>query len=530
MKRLSLFIIIAFVFFLTFLIYSPSFYAPFQLDDYPVFVHNPIIQNLNNPAGIWRYDPSRFLTHMTLSLNFYNSGLNVLGYHMVNFLLHMFVACFVYFFIFLTVSRKEFEAKLTYGQRHLFSLTTALIFLTHPIQTSTVTYLAQRATLLAALFYLIALVAYILYRREDKIKFYVPAIMASILGGFCKPIVVTLPLAICLYEVFFLSRRFIPSRKTMAGWIPFILSAFMIPCLLMLWKYRSLDMTRWEQVTFLTQDISRQEYLLTQFNVLATYLRLILVPVDQNLDYDYPLAVNFFSFPTWASFGVLTLFLILGIRLKQKQPLISFGIFWFFFTLSLESSIFPMEDVIFEHRLYLPMVGLSIAMTMTIFSLIRHRVLRAAFIMTILLVWATMTYHRNIIWSDRFLFLKDALLKSPGKSRIYNSLGLAYAEHSFYAQALIAFNQAIVKDPNDLKPYNNRANVYRLKKKYDLALKDYNRVLELDANFAMGYFYRSLTLAALHDYQSAIQDAIKAKTLGYPYMDTYIAHLQGLTQ
>jgi hypothetical protein len=118
-----------------------------------------------------------------------------------------------------------------------------------------------------------------------------------------------------------------------------------------------------------TTAISRTDYLLTQFSVIATYIRLLLFPVNQNLDYDYPISHTLFEFPTIFSFLFLVSTVIFGVWMFKKSRLISFGIFWFFITLSVESSIIPIRDVIFEHRIYLPSVGFFMFLVVAIYQM-----------------------------------------------------------------------------------------------------------------------------------------------------------------
>jgi hypothetical protein len=121
-----------------------------------------------------------------------------------------------------------------------------------------------------------------------------------------------------------------------------------------------------------TAAISRNDYLLTQFNVIVTYIRLLFLPINQNLDYDYPLAHSLFAFPTFLSFLFLVMLVIVGVWIFRKSRLISFGIFWFFITLSVESSIIPIRDVIFEHRVYLPSVGFVICLTVALYQMLEQ--------------------------------------------------------------------------------------------------------------------------------------------------------------
>jgi hypothetical protein len=124
-----------------------------------------------------------------------------------------------------------------------------------------------------------------------------------------------------------------------------------------------------------TEEIPRGIYLLTQFRVIATYIRLLFLPVNQNLDYDYPLYNSLFEPGVFFSFLFLLSIFGLAIYLFKRSRktgngyslMASFGILWFFITLSVESSIIPIRDVIFEHRLYLPSVGAVVAFGAAVF-------------------------------------------------------------------------------------------------------------------------------------------------------------------
>jgi hypothetical protein len=104
-------------------------------------------------------------------------------------------------------------------------------------------------------------------------------------------------------------------------------------------------------------------YLLTSFNAIWTYIRLLILPVNQNLDYDYKLATTLFEFPTFLSFiGHIAVAGTAFWAYKRKGWLLApFGVAWFYMVLSPTQSFVPVLDLIFEHRLYLPSVGFFMA-------------------------------------------------------------------------------------------------------------------------------------------------------------------------
>ena len=170
---------------------------------------------------------------------------------------------------------------------------------------------------------------------------------------FTKEIAITLPLMILLYEFSF----FKPQKEL--NWKSFFLFYYFV--------HYSLNHVI-DQIRNVPRDsgcrqsegISPMHYLLTQFRVMVTYIRLVFLPFNQNIDYDYPISKSIFEFPAFISLIFLTGVLFYAKHLFAKYRLVSFSIFWFFLTLLPESSFLPLKDVIFEHRLYLPLAGYSI--------------------------------------------------------------------------------------------------------------------------------------------------------------------------
>jgi len=397
----------------------------------------------------------------------------------------------------------------------------AVLFLTHPIQTSAVTYIAQRSTLLASICYLSALLAYIHYRLNHKISFYLLSLGVALLGVFCKPIIITLPFVIILYEVYFLRSK--AERLKIGAIVPYFLIVLIVPILLMLLKFRTIDVSLLAFVTKETDTISRWPYLLTQFNVIVKYIQLLFVPLGQNLDYDFPIARSFLEFPTWISFLAIISLLTIGIRLFNRHRLISFGIFWFFLTLSLESSIFPIADVIFEHRLYLPIVGWVIALSVTIIYIFRSSKTQQSIFIIMIAMCSMFTFQRNLLWSDRIAFLEDIAHKSPRKPRAYLNLGRAYIEHRQYDLALQALNTALILNPRYAQAYLNRGVVYEIFNQSEQALHDYEEAIKIIPDYEKSFYNIGSIYSKEQKYDEAIKYFSKAIELRPDLVESYNA-------
>lgn len=278
----------------------------------------------------------------------------------------------------------------------VIALFSALLFVVHPLQTQAVTYVVQRYTSLATLFYLLSIFMYAKWRAASagsetavsktelapglnarRIIFYAAAVAAALLAMGAKEIAFTLPAILVLWEFSFYKGAV---KKRLLYLLPFILAPVLIP-LSLISSNSSLFTAEGE-----TAPPAALDYLFTQFRVLVTYLRLLVFPVGQNLDYDYPLYHSFADLNVFLSFISLLLMVALGAfffyRSRKKSSaaplmLIAFGIFWFFIASSVESSVISIADVIFEHRIYLPSVGIIIAAVtgmVTASSALKHKV------------------------------------------------------------------------------------------------------------------------------------------------------------
>ena len=179
---------------------------------------------------------------------------------------------------------------------------------------------------------------------------------------FTKEIAFTLPVSIALIEIFFFNAAWMKKTKAWLAVIPLLFGLLFLFGPTLLGRFAQFE-TVGEVL-----GISRHDYLLTQINVVCTYIRLLFLPINQNLDYDYPISRDFFDLHLWFSALILLAILAIAIILYRRDRLISFGILFFFITLSIESSIIPIADVIFEHRLYLPSVGFCIIVSTLYFE------------------------------------------------------------------------------------------------------------------------------------------------------------------
>jgi tetratricopeptide (TPR) repeat protein len=544
-----------------FIAYSNAFEIPFQLDDIDNIVNNPAIKEaryFTDPSWIDSVEntdvfdkplfKTRYIGYLTFAANYALHGLNVRGYHLVNLLIHAANAVLLYWIIILTFRTPGFprgdekERFFFAAPRDFIALFTALLFAVHPVQTQAVTYIVQRFTSLATMFSLLALIMYIQFRLSGlgpgaserqfrsrallkRYAAYTGSLVSVVLAMKTKEFGLLVPAVIALYEFLFFEGGV---KQRLRYLVPFGLSMAILPITL-------LGMTGAigaggiddvaAKISGAQGGMSRADYLFTQFRVIMTYLRLLFWPVDQAFDYDYPIFHSLFELPVAVSFLFLLSLLAGGgymYRLSRSEKtkdrrlclLCSFGIFWFFLTLSVESSIIPIADVIFEHRVYLPSVGFFLALS-SVVALVAARwedrtgaVKKALTIALSLLVVAlsAATYARNVVWQDRVGLLEDDVRKSPGKARTHSSLGGLYAEQGRMNEALRHLRTAIALKPGYAEAHYSLGIAYAGLGRMEEAIYEYQLAIRIRFEYAEAHGNLGLVYAKLGRIEEAIRE------------------------
>jgi len=492
------------------LAYSNTFNVPFQFDDEFAIIKNPIIKNLDfmvNPSEAEVYVEKfqyqifkrRYVGYFTFALNYWLHKLDVTGYHIFNLSIHLVNALMVYGLVTLTF-RTPFLKASTLGVRsNQIALFAGLFFACHPIQTQAVTYIWQRVTSLATTFYLLSLLMYIKWRlttiitrpafSQRTVIFYLGSLVSAVLAMKTKEIAFTLPLSIALYELMFFDGKL---KKRFLYLVPILLTMLIIPItLLEIDKPIGEMIGNVSEVTKVQTNISRWEYLFTQFAVIVTYLRLLFFPINQNLDYDYPLYHTFFTAKVFLSFLLLLSIFAFGVYMvfhsrarSRTSRIVAFGIFWFFIALSVESSIIPIVDVIFEHRVYLSSVGISLALASGIFLLLNKfdkkvQTVGIGIFCTMIMILSGAAYSRNHVWRSEISLWSDCVAKSPNKVRPHNNLGDILKKHGHIDEAMDHFLIALQIDPEDADVQNNLGFVIAERGEYDKAIDHYLQALRI---------------------------------------------------
>ncbi len=462
------------------LIYSNTVQAPFIFDDRHVITENQAIKGL--PLALQNASSRRYIGYLSFALNYAYGRLAVQGYHLTNIGIHIANALILFFLLRLLFAAPKILK--TDVSKDFLVFSSVFIFLAHPIQTQAVAYLSQRFASLATLFYLASLLFYLKARlcqtgtgEKRLLKatgYFSVSLLSAVLAMKTKETAFTLPLMVFLCEIYLFGFR--DKDKKMRG----IVRAFLLlllPVGLMLsgviiaGKSLGNMAASLDSLSRDTVQISRSEYLWTQFSVVTTYLRLMILPMNQNLDYDYPLSTAIFSQDMILPFGVFVFLIFLAIVTYKRARLVSFGIAWFFVALLVESSVIPIRDVINEHRMYLPSIGLCVASMAAVDKVVHQQRARIGLVVMVVLFLAVGTISRNRVWQAPDTLWSDVISKAPNNARAYNNLGVVYKERKQYGKAEELFQRALSADKNYTAVYYNLGDVQYGLGNYEHALE-----------------------------------------------------------
>jgi tetratricopeptide (TPR) repeat protein len=457
---------------LTIFAYSNALHGAFAFDDLHWIVRYETLRDLGNYVASlrgYRELPNRWVGNFSFALNYRLGGLDPAGYHAVNVAIHAANAALVYALVVLTFGGPRLRGSSLAPVARSVAFVAAALFAAHPLQTQAVTYVVQRLTSLATFFYLATVVLYATWRthaataRHLRALPYVLALACALLAMKTKEIAFTLPFALLAFELSFFEGAL---RRRLLALAPFLATAFVIPVTLLTMRGSLGEaLADAAQVTRVQTTMGRLDYLCSQVVVVGSYLRLLVVPLGQNLDPDVPVYRSFVearvvgSGLLLLSIGAAAAELYRRTSPRRERPLdgaarlAAFGIGWFFLALSVESGVIPIVDLMYEHRVYLPSVGFFLAAAVGGAATVRcltsadqARAIALAGLLPAMLL-ASLTLSRNEVWQSELSLWSDTAAKSPNKSRPQLNLGTAFVNAGRHVDAVPFLRRAVELDP-----------------------------------------------------------------------------------
>lgn len=486
----------------TALLYAHTLHVPFYLDDNGALVDNYLLRDF--PAVLYNLFSSRSLTNLTFALNYRLTGWALPPLHLVNIVLH--AGCGILVWLLL---------RRLFSNNRWLSLLGALLFIAHPLQTEGVTYLIQRATVLAAFLFLLAFFFYLHARSALAagnvrasvacLSPYIGAVLIGAGAALAKENAVTLPLVLVAYGFLFP----VPGQRTwrllLCDYLPFLVLPLALG-----FKVLLLPLIRGEAPVFYNDAINTLQgndslhYFVTQFKVMWVYLRLLLFPYNQALLHNYPITGELLTGLNLLGLSGLLALAFLAWHLRKSRPLVAFGCVWFFLALAVESSIIPL-DPLFEHRLYLPMFGFLLAALDGLLALVGEKKTSLLCVVA-LLTFMPLTWQRNALWNDPVAFYMDNCRVTPDNAWAANNLGYALKEKGELNAAIEQYAIAININKDDAKTYNNLGVALEEKGLTDEAIRQYLRAIMINPNDAEAHNNLGAALVTKGQYNDAIRE------------------------
>jgi Flp pilus assembly protein TadD len=498
--------------------YWPSLRGVFLLDDDVYIVGNPDIKQLW-PLRRHLAAPDRGVLRLTLALNYAIGGIKPLGFHIFNLAIHLFASLTLYGLVRRTIAclaktnrpsgkldehSPEIADAANARSAGSLAFAVALVWVIHPLTTQAVTYVIQRSESMMALFYLLTL--YCVARGATAVKswpWYVAAIISCGAGMGCKPVMVTVPLVVLIYDRLFLAESW-RNMMRKRWWVYLVLAAEALSSGA-LEGVVAKEPNAGATVGFGYRGISPWEYLISQPGVILHYLRLAVWPRPLCFDYDWPPAT--ISVTTGMA-GVLILGLLAatvwGLSLKRR---ISFLGAAFFIVLAPTSSFVPIKDLAVEHRMYLPLAAVIALIVLASDRLSRSasKSWRTVVLGTAALVLGGLTIQRNRVYGSAIDLWGDVIAQRPNNARAWSHLGNAQMEAHRLDDAIASFRASLQAKPDWAEIENNLGNALAQAGRLDEAAEALKNALAHSPVLTHVHFNYAIVLQKLGRSEEAIE-------------------------
>jgi protein O-mannosyl-transferase len=502
--------------------YHNSFAGVFVFDDRNTIIGNAAVHDWPPKAIFFLTRP---LFYLTLAVNYQLGGFNPVGYHVINLLIHVLAALTLFGLLRRTFVSQRFHKRVR-TSAGILAACISILWVVHPLQTESVTYISQRSELLAGLFYLWTLYCFV--RSHDSPvsgRWKVGAVLACAFGMATKEVMITAPLAVLLYDRIFLSTSWRELFARGKGFYASLFGTYAILWLTML----GADLAQMsESAGFSYKGITSLRYAMNQSSVILHYLKLAIWPTGLCLDYVWRPAASSGTL-LGPSAILIALMVVMAVTLKRSPGIGFFGL-WFFVTIAPSSSFFPIRDLAFEHRMYLPLIAVIALIVLWLYAAMdtllgagrrRRQAARAVACLALgsAMVLSDWTVRRNQDYHGEVHMWQDVIRKRPDNPRAHYNLGRIYSDQGKLKEAAASYERAtmwvgdyadahnnlgatlasigelekgieevrkaIRLNPNLAKAHNNLGTLLRRQGKLEEARSHYGKAIQIDPNYAI---------------------------------------------
>ncbi|MCL4360817.1 tetratricopeptide repeat protein [Candidatus Dependentiae bacterium] len=486
--------------------YLPSLKYNFQFDDVANIVKYFDIRH--NTLKKLFFSHPRWISYW-LNANYYAlDKLNPFYYRLGNIFFHLLTGILVYFLTWLLLSRLKSNNFFKENALYIATIISAL-FVLHPVQTQTVSYVIQgQLEGLAGLFVVTLCLLFVClnFVKNFFAKLFMTLFFFFTVALSCgtKEIAIVSPIMLLLVDWFFVAQgEFSEIKKR---WYLHLITFLIVICSYIMflkpqffYNLFSLSMEARNNIGNILTEKQQDKilpfhYFISEFKVILHYMFIFIWPFNISVDYDWKMVKNFFSpdciFPF---FTLLAIAVFIFNRLsKNKKDPIAFALLWFFVAVLPRASIIPSSELLADYKTYMGSYGILFLIGSSLIFCLNYlfkylsekiRANQHSFgqICSILLLAIPIgfaAFYRNQVWSSSEKFWMNIIQNAPEKARAYNNYGVAICEQGRFKEAIPFFEKAIAMDNSYPDPCSNIAIAFAatgdLDKAIDATLKGIN--------------------------------------------------------
>lgn len=527
---------------ITTLVYMPSWHYAFQFDD---------VANIQKHFNLRHYTffdlfftGSRWISYWLNAVHYSIGKLDPFSYRVGNIIIHVTNGMLVFLIIFYALSRIK---KATFFKQYCFSLAlmTSALFLLHPVQTQTVSYVIQgELEGMATLFSLATIFMFLLYTNANTNISRSILVFCMYLTAFLscgtKEITIVLPFLLALIDWCFVAQGSWIQFKQRA-WLHLSIFSLIFTAYMYLLKPKffyelfglkmAVKNNKGNILTHhATSMITPGHFFISQFKVVLHYLWIFIWPFAISVEYDWKLSDSLFAIDCIVPLSILICISIYLFRWFKKDSIhpLCFGALWFIACIAPRSSFMPSAELLADYKTYLASVGWLFIIATAMIKAFEYSIknikhspkirlqIQTAFVLLLAMPLGYCTIQRNIVWSSGLEFWGDIIKNAPGKARAYNNYGVELAQNEdTLTDSIPYFQKAIAMDKYYSDPCNNLAVIYARTQKFDEAIEVFNKSLQITPNYPEGYNNLASIFIETKEYdkaKKALQRAIELRS------------------
>jgi Tfp pilus assembly protein PilF len=447
---------------LVIILYGGSLAAPFVYDDVVHIVDSPVVRLFHSALDgfairIALKEP-RPLLLITYGINYSEWGMNPSAFRLVNDIVHAANACLV----FLIAFELGTLAELRKPRPFWLGFVAAALFVSHPLFTESVTYISGRSSSLCATFYFAGLLCTLHAGRVTQASrrwmLLVITIICAGVGWLIKQEAITLPAA----GIALIWLAWPQTIRSKTRWVSTAILAAAVLALL------AVQLKPIEQVSVATRSneplvsagfqttVPFKEYALTSIREYSFYyLWRFILPVRLSLDPDPAIVHTPFDIGFLLSMLLLLSLAAVVLWLRRRRPVSAAGIALILISPLSAYCLFPLADIVAEHRAYISGLGVAIVIADGLRS-------RAGIAVScgLVILFGWLTLDRNKVWNDEVTLWEDASRQAPAKVRPHVNLGALYQARGKVREATSEYETVLRLVPDHAASLSNLSSLY----------------------------------------------------------------------